>query len=67
MTWILLIMLGAIAGSILIEQILPQATKDRLGAAICWGMMAITMVFLGIAALGLIVVTYTSYIAPLLA
>ena len=34
MTWIFLMMLGMIVGSIIIERILPQRTKDRLGAAI---------------------------------
>ena len=64
MTWILLMMLAMIVGSIIVERILPQPTKDRLGAMICWGMMAFTMTFLGMAALGLIFVTVTNYILP---
>ena len=64
MTWILLMMIAMIGGSIIIERILPQPTKDRLGAMICWGMMAFTMTFLGMAALGLIFVTVTNYILP---
>lgn len=67
MTWIFLMMLGMIGGSIVAERILPQRTKDRMGAMICWGMMAITMTFLGISAIGLIVATYFTYIQPLLA
>jgi len=64
MTWILLMMLTMIGGSIIVERILPQATNDRLGAMICWGMMAFTMTFLGMAALGLIFVTVTNFILP---
>ena len=67
MTWIFLVMLGMIAGSIIIEQILPQRTKDRLGALICWGMMALTMFFLMAAAAGLIGVTVKNYLLPLFA
>lgn len=67
MTWVLLMMLAMIGGSIIIERILPQPTKDRLGAMICWGMMAFTMTFLGMAALGLIFVTVTNFILPRLA
>ncbi len=67
MTWIFLMMLGMIGGSIVVERILPQRTKDRMGAMICWGMMAITMTFLGLSAIGLIVATYFTYIQPLLA
>lgn len=67
MTWIFLMMLGMIGGSIVAERILPQRTKDRMGAMICWGMMAITMTFLGLSAIGLIVATYFTYIQPLLA
>ncbi len=65
MTWIFMVMLGMIVGSIIIERILPQRTKDNLGAVICWSMMAITMSFLGLSAVGLIVVTLQSYILPL--
>ena len=65
MTWIFLMMLGMIVGSIIIERILPQQTKDRLGAVICWCMMALTMSFLTLSAVGLIFVTVTNYVLPL--
>ncbi len=64
MTWIFLMMLGMIIGSIIIERILPQPTKDRLGAAICWCMMALTMSFLTLSAFGLIYITVTEYLLP---
>ena len=67
MTWIFMVMLGMIAGSIVIERILPQRTKDKLGAVICWLMMAITMSFLGLAAVSLMFVTLRSFILPLFA
>ncbi len=67
MTWIFMVMLGMIAGSIVIERILPQPTKDKLGAVICWLMMAITMSFLGLAAMSLVLVTFRSFILPLFA
>ena len=66
MTWIFMMMLGMIVGSIIVERILPQRTKDRLGAVICWCMMAITMSFLTLSAVGLVFVTITNYIIPLL-
>jgi hypothetical protein len=65
MSWIFLVMLGMIVGSIIVERILPQRTKDRLGAVICWCMMAITMSFLTLSAVGLVFVTVTNYIIPL--
>jgi hypothetical protein len=64
MTWIFLMMLGMIVGSIIIEQILPQRAKDRLGGFICWGMMAVTMFFLMAAAAGLVWVTITEFLLP---
>ncbi len=67
MTWIFMVMLGMIVGSIVIERILPQRTKDKLGAMICWLMMAITMSFLGLSAVGLVIVTVRSFILPLFA
>ncbi len=67
MTWIFMVMLAMIGGSIIIERILPQRTKDKLGAMICWSMMAITMSFLALSALGLVIVTIRSYILPLFA
>lgn len=54
MTWIFLMMLALIAGSIVLELILPAPVKNRLGVGICWTMMAITMTFLGAATLGLV-------------
>lgn len=65
MTWIFMVMLGMIVGSIAVERILPQRTKDKLGAVICWLMMAITMSFLGLSAVGLVIVTLRSFILPL--
>ncbi len=65
MTWIFMVMLGMIVGSIIIERILPQRTKDKLGAVICWSMMAITMSFLALSAVGLVIVTLQSYVLPL--
>ena len=66
MQFIFVVMLTMIAGSIVIEKILPQKLKDALGAAICWTLMAITMTFLGGATLGLLYATWTQYIQPLL-
>ncbi len=65
MTWIFLMMLGMIVGSIIIERILPQPTKDRLGAVICWCMMALTMSFLTLSAFGLVYITVTEYLPRL--
>ncbi len=67
MTWIFMVMLGMIVGSIIVERILPQRTKDKLGALICWSMMAITMSFLALAAVGLVIVTLRSFVLPLFA
>ena len=67
MGFIFLVMLGMIVGSIVVELILPQATKDRLGSAICWGMMSLTMTFLGISTIGLLIATWVQFIKPALA
>ncbi len=67
MAWIFLVMLGMIAGSVVVELILPLRVKERLGAAICWSMMAITMTFLGASTLGLLFVAWQNLIRPLLA
>jgi len=64
MQFVLLAMLVMIAGSIALEMVLPKPLKDRLGTAICWGMMAITMTFLGISTAGLIYATFAIYIRP---
>ena len=64
MQFVLLAMLLMIAASIALEMVLPKSLKDRLGTAICWGMMAITMTFLGISTVGLLVATYAIYIRP---
>lgn len=64
MQFVLLAMLAMIAASIAFEMVLPQAVKDRLGSAICWGMMAITMTFLGLSTLGLLYATFAIYIRP---
>lgn len=67
MGFIFFVMLGMIVGSIVVELILPQAAKDRLGAMICWGMMAVTMMFLGISTVGLLFATWIQFIQPRLA
>jgi hypothetical protein len=64
MQFVLYAMLAMIAASIATELALPRAIKDRLGTAICWGMMAITMAFLGLSTVGLIYATFTLYIRP---
>jgi hypothetical protein len=61
-----LIMLGMIAVSIVLELILPLAIKQRLGKAICWGMMGVTMTFLTLATIGLGVVLVQNVIRPML-
>ena len=66
MTFIFLIMLAMIAGSIVVEFILPQAFKDRAGTAVCWGMMGVTMAFLILSTLGLLAATWFRYIQPML-
>lgn len=67
MAFIFLVMLGMIVGSIVVELILPQATKDRIGSVICWGMMALTMTFLGLSTVGLLIATWVQFIKPALA
>lgn len=67
LTQIFIIMILLIAGSWILERVLPQGVKDRLGASICWGMMAITMTFLGLSTVGLILVIVQNQILPLLA
>ena len=52
--WILLVMLGLIGTSVVLEWILPLAVKERLGVVICWGMMFITMSFLTLSTVGLL-------------
>jgi uncharacterized membrane protein YqjE len=65
--FIFLVMVSMIAGAFVIEFILPQAAKDRLGSMICWGMMALTMTFLGLSTLGLLIATWVKFIKPALA
>lgn len=65
MLWIVLMMLGLIVVSIISDLVLPQAVKDRLGIAICWGMMAITMTFLGLSTLGLLFMITTRVLPQL--
>jgi hypothetical protein len=62
--FIFLVMLSMIVGSIVIELVLPQAFKDRLGTLICWGMMGITMTVLGLSTIGLIYFTWLRYLKP---
>ena len=65
-TWIFLMMLGMIGGSIAVELILPERLKQTLGNAICWMMMAVTMTSLGIATIALLVVTWLNFIQPMI-
>jgi hypothetical protein len=60
--FIFLFMLAMIVGSIVVELILPQAFKDRVGTAVCWSMMGVTMAFLILATIGLIVATYYRFV-----
>ncbi|HTO54430.1 MAG TPA: hypothetical protein VMR50_13685 [Myxococcota bacterium] len=64
MQFVLYAMLVMIAVSVATEFALPRALKDRLGTAICWGMMAITMAFLGLSTIGLAYATFTLFIRP---
>ena len=66
MTWIFLVMLGMIGGSIVVELILPERIKQAMGGAICWFMMAVTMTTLGLCTVGLLYVTAVNYLIPLL-
>ena len=66
MTWIFLMMLAMIGGSIVVELVLPMRVKQAMGNAICWSMMAITMTTLGLATLLLLFVTFNNYIRPML-
>ena len=61
-----MVMLGLIAASLVLEWILPMRLKDRAGAAICWGMMAITMAFLGLSTIGLLFMIGKNVILPML-
>lgn len=67
MGFIFLVMLAMIVGAFVIEAILPQGAKDRLGAVICWGMMSLTMTFLGLSTVGLLIATWFKFIKPALA
>lgn len=64
MLWVALMMLGLIAGSIVMEAVLPARVKEPLGSAICWGMMFVTMSFLVLATVGLAVVLGINVILP---
>ena len=64
MQFIFTMMIAMVAGSIVVEWILPQKLKDTLGAGICWMMMAVTMLFLGVSTIGLIWMGYQNFIAP---
>jgi hypothetical protein len=66
MQFVFLVMALTIVAGLLIERILPQPLKDRLGAMICWAMMAVTMTFLGLATLALIWVLWANLIQPAL-
>lgn len=64
MVFILGVMLLMIVGSIVLEFILPASIKERLGVAICWTMMAITMTFLGLSTVGLVVIIGYQVVLP---
>jgi hypothetical protein len=66
MEFILIAMAVMIGGSLVLELVLPSALKDRLGTAICWTMMAVTMTFLGLATVALLGFGYLKYIQPLI-
>jgi hypothetical protein len=51
--WIAAVMFGLIVASLILEKILPMSVKERAGEAICWGMMAVTMAFLGLSTISL--------------
>jgi hypothetical protein len=57
-------MLAMIAGSIVVELILPQDVKNRIGTLVCWGMMGVTMTFLILSTIGLLIATWFRYIQP---
>ncbi len=63
---IALVMLGMIAGSIVLEFVLPVPVKQFVGKSICWGMMGVTMTFLGLATVGLVLVFGQNVLLPLL-
>ncbi len=58
------VMAVIIVAGLIIEKVLPQDFKDRLGAAICWGMMFITMTFLGLSTLALLWVLWVNVVQP---
>ena len=66
MGWILSVMLIMIAISLVLEKILPLRLKEFLGRTICWGMMAVTMAFLGLSTVGLLYVISVNVIIPAL-
>ncbi len=66
MSWIFLMMLAMIGGSIVVELVLPERIKQTFGNVICWLMMAVTMSSLGLATLGLIYVAWDRFLSPLL-
>ena len=64
MGWILAVMLVMIAASVVLEKVLPIRLKEFLGRTICWGMMAVTMAFLGLSSVGLLYVVTVNVILP---
>ncbi len=66
MGWILTVMLVMIAASVVLEKVLPIRLKEFLGRTICWGMMAVTMAFLGLSSVGLLYVVTVNVILPAL-
>ncbi len=61
MSWIFVMMLAMIVGSILTEWLVPARVKQFVGVAACWMMMTITMTFLGMATIALILVVVDNY------
>jgi hypothetical protein len=59
-------MLTLIFFSLVLEWILPMRLKDAAGAAICWGLMAITVTFLGLSTLGLVYTVGVNVLWPML-
>ena len=56
MQFIFVMMLAMIGGSILVELVLPESVKQRLGSVICWMLLATTMTSLGLCSLVLLYV-----------
>lgn len=60
-------MLLLIVASVIADVALPERLKERLGVVICWSMMAVTMAFLTLSAVGLIFILAFQVVPKLLA